>query len=240
MISSSFLHFFSTPSSSVDVKLHRRSFIANLLLLIGYVFGLWFQMYQLKSRDRELIAITVYFVGFALLVISGIVELSVDIFSIRTVEHGRYHSNSPLWNRVISVLFITMAILDIFAFCYWILKDFHTEDVLLLCSGYFLLVMSILVLFFQVKETIDDTPDRIDLVANGLIFFDALLNIMLRHLELSSDFDNACKRMELAVVIFFLATAVMYVSADVIRIQSSVGGIKQQQSAQTSTQETKV
>ena len=80
-------------------------------------------MYEFRSRDRQLIAITVYFLGFALLVLSGIVELSVDIFSVRMVGHGRYHSKSSLWNRAISVLFITMAILDIVSFCYWMLRD---------------------------------------------------------------------------------------------------------------------
>ena len=115
------------------------------------------------------------------------------------------------------------------------LRDFDTEDVLLLCLGYFLLVMSILVLFFQVKETIDNTPDKIDLVANGLVFVVALLNIALRHLELFRyDCDDACNRMELAVVISFLITAVLYVSADATRIKSS-GGVIQGQSAQTST-----
>ena len=96
---------------------------------------------------------------------------------------------------------------------------------------------------FQMKETIDSTPDRIDLLANLLVFVDALLNIVLRHLELSVNYlDDATNRMELAVVVLLLITAVLYVSADVIRIKSSGGGgTHQLQSAQkTPTQQTDV
>jgi len=231
---SSFLHFFSSPTSTVDTRIHRRSFVANLILLLGCILGVWFQIYEFNSRDRELIAITVYFLAFSLLVISGIVELSVDLFSIRTTGHGRYHCDSSFWNRVISVLFITMGITDIVAFCYWIRRDLRTENILQICSGYVLLIMSILVFYFQMKESIDSTPDRIDLLANWLVYVDAILNVVLRHVELSVNFlDDETNRIELAVVIFLLITAVLYVSADVIRIKSSGGGGTQQlQSAQ--------
>ena len=242
---SSFIQFFSSHSSTVHThtKLHRRSFFANLFLLTGYILAVWFQVYEFHSRDRELIAIIIYFLAFSLLIISGIAELSVDLFSsIRTVEHGRYHSKSPLWNRVISVLFITMGVLDIVAFCFWIQEKLHSEKVLLLCSGYYLLIMSILVLFFQMKEPIDNAPDRIDFVANGLVFVDAVLNIVLRHLELSvQSSDDATSRMELAVVILFLITAVLYVSTDIFRIIESNGGggrdTEKQQTVQSTTQE---
>ncbi|KAK1738226.1 hypothetical protein QTG54_010895 [Skeletonema marinoi] len=138
-----------------------------------------------------------------------------------------------------------MGITDIVAFCSWILKDLRTENILQICSGYVLLIMSILVFYFQMKETIDSTPDRIDLLANWLVYVDAILNVVLRHVELSVKFlDDETNRIELAVVILLLITAVLYVSADVIRIKSSGGGGTQQlQSAQktpTPTQQTDV
>eukprot|EP00985_Skeletonema_marinoi_P022449 scaffold14338_cov176-Skeletonema_marinoi.AAC.2 len=146
------------------------------------ILGVWFQIYEFNRRDRTPIAKTVYFLAFFLLVISGIVELSVDLFSIRTM-----------------------------------------------------------------KETIDSTPDRIDLLANWLVYVDAILNVVLRHVELSVKFlDDETNRIELAVVILLLITAVLYVSADVIRIKSSGGGgsgTQQLQSAQktpTPTQQTDV
>ena len=70
-------------------RLNRRSFVANFLLVLGYSFGLWFQVYEFIGRDRETIAITVYFIAFILLILSGVLELSVDVFSVRTVGHGR-------------------------------------------------------------------------------------------------------------------------------------------------------
>ena len=70
-------------------RLNRRSFVANFLLVLGYSFGLWFQVCEFTGRDREAIAITVYFIAFTLLILSGVLELSVDVFSVRTVGHGR-------------------------------------------------------------------------------------------------------------------------------------------------------
>eukprot|EP00985_Skeletonema_marinoi_P020292 scaffold12010_cov180-Skeletonema_marinoi.AAC.2 len=189
---SSFLHFFSSPTSTVDTRIHRRSFVANLILLSGCILGVWFQIYEFNSRDRELIAITVYFLSFSLLVISGIVELSVDLFSIRTTGHGRYCG---------------LLLLDTKGFSY----RKHIANMQ------------------WMKESVDNTPDRIDLFANWLVYADAILNVVLRHLELSVNFlDDETNRMELAVVILLLITAVLYVSADIIRIKSSGGGGTQQ------------
>ena len=102
----------STVEQEKEGYLNRRSFIANFILLLGYTFGLWFQVYEFQGRDRTTIAITVYFVAFVLLILSGLLELSVDIFSTRSVGHGRYHSTSYRWNRFISLLFISAGILD--------------------------------------------------------------------------------------------------------------------------------
>jgi hypothetical protein len=231
MMISSLIHFFATPSTTQqpnnddNKQIHRRSFSANLILLLGYIFAVWFQIYQFHMRDREIIAITVYFSAFSLLVFSGMLELSVDIFSFRTVGHGRYSCYSPTWNRIISLFFIAMGLMDIVAFCFWMQLDFDTEDVVLICSGYLLLIMTILVLVFQIKDSIDGTPDRIDLVANGLMFVFAILNVVQKHFahyrSTTYSVDMMTERMELAVVILFLITAVMYVSADLIRIYSS-------------------
>jgi hypothetical protein len=118
-----------------------------------------------------------------------------------------------------------MGLMDIVAFCFWMQLDFDTEDVVLICSGYLLLIMTILVLVFQIKDSIDGTPDRIDLVANGLMFVFAILNVVQKHFahyrSTTYSVDMMTERMELAVVILFLITAVMYVSADLIRIYSS-------------------
>ena len=176
--------------------------------------------------------------AFSLLVVSGIVELSVDIFSVRKVGHGRYCSGSPKWNRIISLLFIAVGILDIDSFCFWVKRDFDTEDIVLICSGYLLLIMSTLVFTFDyVNNAFDSAPDMTDLAANWLVFVDAILNVVQRHI-LSSSFDDATDRMELAVVIFFLISAVLYVSADLIRVYSSGGSGIKLQSTQSPTSPT--
>ena len=100
------------------LQIDRAAFSANIILLIGYAFAAWFQIYEFIDRARETTAIIVYFLGFALIVVSGIIELSVDICSVRTVGHGRYHSNSPMRNRIVSVLFIATGILTLWAFLF--------------------------------------------------------------------------------------------------------------------------
>jgi len=107
----------------------------------------------------------------------------VDIFSVRKVGHGRYCSDSPKWNRIISLLFIAVGIVDIVSFCFWVKRDFDTEEIVLICSGYLLLIMSTLVFTFDyVNNAFDSTPDMTDLAANWLVFVGAILNLFERQI----------------------------------------------------------
>ena len=216
----------STIEQEKEGYLNRRSFIANSLLLLGYTFGLWFQVYEFQGRDRTTIAITVYFVAFVLLILSGLLELSVDIFSTRTVGHGRYHSTSERWNRFISFLFISAGILDIIAFVYWMQREPVTERQVLLVSAYILFVMAVIVMFFQIIEVKKDTwsgtlqSDKVDLVANGIVFVVTILGVVLRHTELSSnDYGDATDRLELATVPIWLFSSMLYTFTDLLRLQ---------------------
>lgn len=203
----------------------RAGLLANITLLLGYIFGLWFTIYEFNDRDRETVAIVVYFLAFALLVISGIIELSVDVFSQRTVGHGRYHSDSARWNRVISILFISAGILDIVAFVYWMRWEPDVENVVLSVSSYLLLVMSILALYFHIKDLQSESwaeaiiSDKIDLMANVLVFVITVVGVVLGHMENSDiDYGNATDQMELALVSLWLFSSVLYVTTDVIRL----------------------
>ncbi len=202
-------------------------------------------MYEFTSRARETIAITVYLLGFVLIVISGIIEFSIDICSVRTVGHGRYHSGSPIWNRIISILFIAMGILDIAGFVYWMKREFDVEKKVLLCSAYLLLVMATLSLFFQMKESYKgDGTDLIDffpiglaftmdLISNGFIFIGAVWYVVFLHLEVSAqkDFGDIPSRMELDMMILFFVSAALFAIADWLRFKFSGGaGITQSQS----------
>lgn len=227
----------SSPSA---LQIDRAAFSANVILLFGYTFGLWFQIYEFTNRAREKIAITVYFLGFVLIVISGIIEFTIDICSVRTVGHGRYHSGSPKWNRIISVLFIVMGILDIVGFSLWIKREFESEKKVLLCSAYLLLVMAVLSLFFQMKEEyskgegegtdfIDFIPNGLaftmDLTSNGFVFIGAVWYVVFLHLEVSAspekDFGDIPNKMELDMMILFFVSAMLYVIADWIRFKFS-------------------
>lgn len=74
------------------------------------------------------------------------------IYSIRLVKHGRYHSGSVAWNRLISFLFISSGTMDIVAFIYWLNREPNIEDVVLLASSYVMWIMAILALYFQAME----------------------------------------------------------------------------------------
>jgi hypothetical protein len=220
------INYFSSIRQPSPLQIDRAAFSANLILLLGYIFALWFQIYDFNKRAREAVAISVYFLGFALLVVSAIIELSVDIVSARTVGHGRYHSHSPVWNRIISLFFIAAMILDIVSFSYWILRKFDIEDIVLVCSAYILLIMATLAVFFQIKERIVDTPDTIEFFSNSMVFLNAILGVVLRHLELSEkDLDNLTNGMELSLVIVFLISTVLYILADLLRLKSGGGNV---------------
>lgn len=219
----------STVEQEKEGYLNRRSFIANFILLLGYTFGLWFQVYEFQGRDRTTIAITVYFVAFVLLILSGLLELSVDIFSTRTVGHGRYHSTSERWNRFISLLFISAGILDIIGFVYWMQREPITERQVLLVSAYVLFVMAIIVIYFQIVEVKKDTwsgtlsSDKVDLVANGIVLVVTILGVVLRHTDLSSnDYGDATDRLELATVPIWLFTSILYTFTDLLRLQMMI------------------
>mmetsp|Transcript_2744 Transcript_2744/g.6255 ORF Transcript_2744/g.6255 Transcript_2744/m.6255 type:complete len:269 (-) Transcript_2744:434-1240(-) len=204
--------------------------VANVILVLGYALAVWFQALEFDGRARETVAVAVYFPAFALLLLSGVIELSVDVFSVRVVGHGRYHSSSARWNRVVSILFIAAGVLDIVAFVYWLRRDFDVEDVVLLISSYVLLAMAILVLGLQVqeigrqswKESI--TSDRIDFVANVLVFVLSVTGVVLRHMQHSPKeaFEERSDRLEMATVPLWLVSSLMYVTADVIRVKTRV------------------
>ena len=213
--------------SEIELALSKPASVANLVLLLGYILALWFQILDFNGRAREDTAIVVYFLAFALLITSGMIELSVDVFSNRLVGHGRYHSDSSNWNRVISSLFIVAGTLDIVAFVYWMRRDFDVEDKVLLISSYVLLIMAVPALYFQVmdirKETWRDVivSDRIDLGANIVVFVVSVMGVVLRHMDNSeTDFGDATDKLELATVPIWLFTSVLYVATDGIRLQT--------------------
>mmetsp|Transcript_19033 Transcript_19033/g.27093 ORF Transcript_19033/g.27093 Transcript_19033/m.27093 type:complete len:276 (+) Transcript_19033:86-913(+) len=225
------------------LQINRAAVSANITLLFGYTFGLWFQIYEFTGRAREKIAIAVYLVGFSLIVISGIIEFSIDICQRRTMGHGRYHSGSTIVNYIISILFIAMGILDIVGFYYWMIEDFDTENKVLLCSAYLLVIVAVLSLFFQIKQEQDEgtnfndfIPDglgfTIDLISNGFVFIGAVWYIVFQHLEVSGqkDFGDVPDRMELQMMILFFVSAALYVIADSLRFfcSGSVGTTQSQ------------
>ena len=208
---------------------NRAALAANCILLFGYIFSLWFQIYEFNGRAREQTAINVYFLGFALIILSGIIELGVDVLSIRTVGHGRYHSDNARWNRVISTLFISAGVLDIVAFVYWINRRKDIENTVLLVSAYVLLVMAILVLYFQLNDLKTITwakaiiSDKVDLLANIVVLVVSVVGVVLRHMEASGkDFDDATDRMELSAMSLWLISAMLYVTTDVVRLHQGI------------------
>ena len=201
--------------------INRLSLLANAVLLLGYSFNLWFQYYEFNSRDRETVAIVVYFIAFALLVLSGIMELCIDAFSVRAVGHGRYHADSAYWNGAVSIMFVSAGLLDVVAFIFWMEKMKGEENSVLLLSAYVLFVTATLALTFNVLETKKmslsgtNKPDRIDLMANGLFFVAAVMGIVLRHVQFAQmGFEGATNDMELIIVPLFLFCSILYVTAD--------------------------
>jgi hypothetical protein len=105
------------------------------------------------------------------------------------------------------------------------LREFDIENKVLLCSAYIIFIMAALCLFFQMKEGVDDTSDMIDAISNSLVLIGAVLFIVLLHLDVSAkkDYGDVPDTMELAMMIIFLVSAVLYVIADSLRFTFSDG-----------------
>lgn len=163
------------------------NFLADFMLVIGYSLYLGCQVYEYqngslfwyrrRARRRRLLIdpsyhhtnsylFALYFAGFILLILSGLLELSVDGLRIRTVRHGRYSDRSN-WNLFISCLFISAGILDIIAL--FIIEPFAwIKEMFFLVSDYILLVMAVLIMpLHSWRET--TMLDKIDFTSNGLV-----------------------------------------------------------------------
>ena len=130
---------------------------------------------------------------------------------------------------MISFLFVTAGALDIVAFVYWLQRQKKVEIRTLLLSSYILLVMAIVVLYFQIMETKKVSwtrtilSDKIDLAANGLIFIVTVMGVVLRQMELSpNDYGETTNRLELSTLPLWLFSSMMYASTDVLRLQTMI------------------
>ena len=130
---------------------------------------------------------------------------------------------------MISFLFVTAGALDIVAFVYWLQRQKKVEIRTLLLSSYILLVMAIVVLYFQIMETKKVSwtrtilSDKIDLAANGLIFIVTVMGVVLRQMELSPNvYGETTNRLELSTLPLWLFSSMMYASTDVLRLQTMI------------------
>ena len=200
-------------------------FGANMILFVGYVCNLAFSVFELQNRDRESRAIVLYFFAFALLLLSGIVELGLDLFSTRVIGHGRYCDTSHKANQIISVLFLASAAMDIVAFYFWLERDFDTEDKLLFASGYTILFMATIVIYFQFVELfffqdnnnaiITTVTGRTDFCANSLVLVATILNVAKLHMESELEhLEDLNDRLEFSLAPLWLLSSVFFVITD--------------------------
>lgn len=206
---------------------HKRvGLFANLMLAFGFTLLLCFEIYDIQDRAREAVAIVLYFLSFSILTLSGMIELAIDIYCVRTMGSGRYYSNSAKWNRCISLIFLAALILDIVAVALWLRFLFDAENVCLLCSSYLYLVMSMVALYFQirdmqVKNWIVDLPNRINFIGNFVVVIFAVLRLVSRHMVYSDqDFESTINFIGLVTIPGWLFSAILYVTADLCRIYS--------------------
>jgi len=200
-------------------------FAANILLFIGYSFNVVFSCYEIYGRDREPFALIAYFLAFSFIILSGLFELGVDVFSSRLIGHGRYTSED-VWNKIISFLFIAGGTFDIVAFVFWMEREFQVEKKFLFASAYSVLAMAGIVMFFQVKENDKSLTGRIDLFGNILVLVAAILNVIVRHLVKAdnADLEDMVDRMDFTGAPIWLVSSGFYVITDLFLLKANLGG----------------
>mmetsp|Transcript_16906 Transcript_16906/g.49134 ORF Transcript_16906/g.49134 Transcript_16906/m.49134 type:complete len:164 (+) Transcript_16906:2-493(+) len=152
--------------------------------------------------------------------LSGLLEMIIDVFFVRTFGHGRYTTKRRL-NIFITILFLMGNIGDLIAFIFWRQgkEGIKEEHVTQWISTHVFLLTSILVLATNRPKYVP-FQNRLDSVANIFFFCECLLACCARYVSTLGDTkqNQVEMNLELSSSVFWTASALTYVMADTIRL----------------------
>lgn len=229
---------------STEGQIEKTSFItlwlglaANVCFFIGAAGFLSFSSNSLHNLCDEFFGdIATYMLGFCGFLLSGLVELYLDISYTRSQEaelrasqrgtprlRSRYYSKNYYVNIGISCLFVVGTIFDIVAFYLWRSQDFETEHYILYAAAYTWLIASIIVVwtgrYYILSFAHNHSIVRLDTVGNLLFFVGTIVDVFTRHIASPDEQrDPQTFRFEVTTTAFWFLNAMFYLWADATRL----------------------
>lgn len=196
--------------------------VANVVYFFGAAAFVVFASLELNGRERDTAALMTYSIAFVSFLCNAFGELYIDLTTgERAVRHGRY-STKNLYNIAIGLLFVAGTVLDTAAFFLWIQRAFVTEHRVLYASSHAWLVSGILALIGQVPFVDSfDAMEVLDDIGNFLFFVGCVIDCVVRYTDTEFATGNPpppVAKLEFSSSPLWLASAMCYIAADVMRV----------------------
>ena len=213
------------PTCRYLSRLLRADLISNICLAIGGTMFTTFFVRDLQKSGRDTIADALYFTGSMTFLISGCIQIMIDMCWVRSIRAGRY-TTSKAWNLIISTLFVWGVICDMIAFFYWRIgtpESIRNERITQWVGSHLWLIAAVIVIFTNLQKS-DQLEDKIDVVANVFFLLESTMNVVARYVTDTSPsedemWDPTEIRLELAAAIFWTCNALFYLAGGSIRMR---------------------
>ena len=201
--------------------------ISNSFLLTGGILFLIFISREIVTFcQRDIIADIIYMTAGACFIISGIIQLVIDLGWNRSIPVGRY-STSRFWNIIITSLFLSGVFLEIGAFIFWKQGEdgVPTERIIQWFSSHLLLLASFIAIIINWGRW-EQREDKLDAFGNFFFLCESVCNVFARYMtdinggtDPDSLLDYTELRFELVASIFWILNAFFYLWGDVVRLK---------------------
>jgi hypothetical protein len=204
---------------------------ANLCFYIGSVGFITFSSLELKNQGQNFPGEnTTYLLGFVGYLVSGFVELYIDLCLTNnetratTVPRSRYYNSELFVNLLISGLFILGNIFDVISFFLWHTKDWELERNMLYVAAYTWLATSMLILwtsFIRPSARVfsGHWGFRLDFAGSFLFFGGSVFDVIARHYSKpQKQQDLRVHWIELVANSLWCLNAICFLLADGVRL----------------------
>jgi hypothetical protein len=209
---------------------------ANLCFFVGSAGFVAFSSLELKNRCPDFYGANLtYLLGFVGFLVSGFVELYIDLYLTNseerstTVPRSRYYSFDFFFNVLISALFIIGNILDLVSFFLWRTDNFVLENNMLYVTAYFWLATSMLILwtfFFRTSTLIfsGNWGFSFDSMGTLLFFVGSVFDVITRHYAKPQERqERRTYWLDLFASSLWFLNAVCFLLADRVRLSVKKG-----------------
>lgn len=217
----------ATATKKLDstlLQLLKAGLCANIMLFVGGSMFTAFYIHETKVPwfTRDVTGDILYLVGFFAFFSSGSIEFGIDVRWTRKLGHGRYTTKRRV-NMFITLLFLAGNVCDLIAFIFWRqgADGLREEHLTQWVSTHLFLLASVVVIITN-RPSIVPFQNQLDSVANICFLIESILACSARYVSSVGDTKKNIveMRLELAAALFWVANALFYIAADLVRLRS--------------------